>query len=243
MQTKYYLRANFELMALFRLSEKCVKPMAFSATGLFIALVAIFFLPLVLPYELAYPVVALFVASLWLTPWEVSLALLFSAMGDVAGCAGEILWQMGLFAVAHLWYILFFVRRYFAKVDKRDGKVSRRTVVHLSIFSLCVLAVMAVAFALVVPAMPAGVVRIAGGAYAVVICGMFLMALLQRSSLYALGAALFVISDLVLAWNLFVEPVENAGAMIMVTYYLAQWLIFIRATPYEVPHPVRLLRF
>lgn len=230
-------------MAIFNIKESKVKPVVFFTTALFLSLAALYFLPADIPWKLAYPVAALFVASLWLTHWEVSLALLFSAMGDVAGSAGEILWQMGLFAVAHLWYILFFVRRYFAKVDKRDGKVSRRTVVHLSIFSLCVLAVMAVAFALVVPEIPAGVVRIAGGAYAVVICGMFLMALLQRSSLYALGAALFVISDLVLAWNLFVEPVENAGAMIMVTYYLAQWLIFIRATPYEVPHPVRLLRF
>ena len=72
---------------------------------------------------------------------------------------------------------------------------------------------------------------------------MFLMALFQRSSLYALGAAMFVISDLVLSWNLFVEPVDGAGVTIMVTYYLAQWLIFVRATPYEVAHPVRLLRF
>ena len=230
-------------MAIFNIKESKVKPVVFFTTALFLSLAALYFLPADIPWKLAFPVGLLFLASLWLTRWEVSLALLFSAMGDVAGSAGEILWQMGLFSVAHLWYIIFFVKRYFAKVDKRDGKVSRRTVVHLSIFSLCVLAVMAVAFALVVPGMPAGAVRIAGGAYAVVICGMFLMALLQRSSLYALGAALFVISDLVLAWNLFVEPVENAGAMIMVTYYLAQWLIFIRATPYEVPHPVRLLRF
>lgn len=230
-------------MAIFNIKESKVKPVVFFTTALFLSLAALYFLPADIPWKLAFPVGALFVVSLWLTGWEVSLALLFSAMGDVAGSAGEILWQMGLFAVAHLWYIIFFVKRYFAKVDKRDGKVSRRTVVHLSIFSLCVLAVMAVAFALVVPEIPAGVMRIAGGAYAVVICGMFLMALLQRSSLYALGAALFVISDLVLAWTLFVEPVENAGAMIMVTYYLAQWLIFIRATPYEVPHPVRLLRF
>lgn len=230
-------------MAIFNIKESKVKPVVFFTTALFLSLAALYFLPADIPWKLAFPVGLLFLASLWLTRWEVSLALLFSAMGDVAGSAGEILWQMGLFAVAHLWYILFFVRRYFAKVDKRDGKVSRRTVVHLSIFSLCVLAVMAVAFALVVPGMPAGAVRIARCAYTMVICGMFLMALLQRSSLYALGAALFVISDLVLAWNLFVEPVENAGAMIMVTYYLAQWLIFIRATPYEVPHPVRLLRF
>jgi uncharacterized membrane protein YhhN len=230
-------------MAIFSIKESKVKPVVFVTTGLFLFLAAVYFLPVHIPWKLAFPVGVLFLASLWLTPWEITLALLFSAMGDVAGCAGEILWQMGLFAVGHLFYILFFVKRYFAKVDRRDGKVSRRAVAHISVFSLCVLAVLAVAFALVVPSMPEGVVRIAGGGYAVIICGMFLMALLQRSSLYALGAAVFVISDLVLAWNLFVEPIESAGVKIMVTYYLAQWLIFVRSTPYEVPHPVRLLRF
>lgn len=230
-------------MAIFSIKESKVKPVVFVTTGLFLFLAAVYFLPVDIPGKLAFPVGVMFLASLWLTPWEITLALLFSAMGDVAGCAGEILWQMGLFAVGHLFYILFFVKRYFAKVERRDGKISRRAVAHISVFTLCVLAVLAVAFALVVPSMPEGVMRIAGGTYAVIICAMFLMALLQRSSLYALGAAMFVISDLVLAWNLFVEPIESAGVKIMVTYYLAQWLIFVRATPYEVAHPVRLLRF
>lgn len=234
---------NFSNMAIFYIKDSKVKPVVFIATGLFLLLAVVYFLPVPIPGKLAFPVGALFVASLWLTRWEISLALLFSALGDIAGGCGEILLQMGAFAIGHIFYILFFVRRYFEKVDKRDGKVSRRGVVQISVFTLCVLAVLAVAFALVVPSMPQGVMRVAGGGYALIICGMFLMALLQRSSLYALGAALFVISDLILAWNLFVEPVDGAGAMIMVTYYLAQWLIFVRATPYEVAHPVRLLRF
>lgn len=230
-------------MAIFSIKESKVKPVVFVTTGLFLFLAAVYFLPVEIPWKLAFPAGVLFFASLWLTPWEITLALLFSAMGDVAGCAGEILWQMGLFAVGHIFYILFFVKRYFAKVERRDGKISRRAVAHISVFTLCVLAVLAVAFALVVPSMPEGVMRIAGGTYAVIICAMFLMALLQRSSLYALGAAMFVISDLVLSWNLFVEPIECAGVKIMATYYLAQWLIFVRSTPYEVAHPVRLLRF
>ena len=234
---------NLSGMAVFNMKESKVKPVVFIATGLFLFLAAVYFLPVPIPGKLAFPVGLLFLASLWLTRWEVSLALLFSALGDIAGGCGEILWQMEAFAIGHIFYILFFVKRYFAKVDRRDGKVSRRAVAHISVFTLCVAAVLAVAFALVVPSMPEGAMRIAGGTYAVIICGMFLMALLQRSSLYALGAAMFVISDLVLSWNLFVEPVDGAGVTIMVTYYLAQWLIFVRATPYEVAHPVRLLRF
>lgn len=217
--------------------------MVFVTTGLFLFLAVVLWLPVDIPYKLAFPVALLFVSSLWLTPWEISLALLFSAVGDYFGASDQFLWQMVFFAVAHISYILFFVKRYFTKVDRGSGEMSRRAVAHVSIFSLCVVAVLAVALALVVPNMPAGVLRIAGGVYAVIICAMFLMALLQRSSLYALGAALFVISDLVLAWNRYVEPIDNASLYVMGTYYLAQWLLYVRSTPYEVPHPVRLLRF
>jgi uncharacterized membrane protein YhhN len=67
--------------------------------------------------------------------------------------------------------------------------------------------------------------------------------MLQRSSLYALGALLFVISDFILAWNKFVEPVPYRDYLVLGTYYAAPWFLFIRATPYRVPHPVHLLRF
>jgi uncharacterized membrane protein YhhN len=38
----------------------------------------------------------------------------------------------------------------------------------------------------------------------------------------SLGAFLFYISDLILAWNKFVAPVKNAGLLNILTYYLGQ---------------------
>ena len=72
---------------------------------------------------------------------------------------------------------------------------------------------------------------------------MLMMALLQRSSLYALGAVLFVFSDFILAWNKFVEPIPYRNYLVLGSYFLAQWLLFIRATPYRIKHPLRLMRF
>lgn len=96
------------------------------------------------------------------------------------------------------------------------------------------LALLALVFVRVVPCAPAGVLRVGVSIYAV---------LMQRSLLYALGALLFVISDFILAWNKFVEPVPYREILVLGTYLSAQWLLFVRATPYRVKHPVHLLRF
>jgi uncharacterized membrane protein YhhN len=72
---------------------------------------------------------------------------------------------------------------------------------------------------------------------------MLFSALMQRSSLYALGAVLFVFSDFILAWNKFVDPIQHSGLLIMTTYYLGQYLLFIRSTPYRVKPGLRTLRF
>lgn len=90
---------------------------------------------------------------------------------------------------------------------------------------------------------PAGILRIGTGIYVLLICSMLNLALLQRSSLYALGAILFVFSDFILGWNKFNSPIENAGLLIMIPYYLGQWLIYIRSTPFRVGPEMRLMRF
>ena len=43
--------------------------------------------------------------------------------------------------------------------------------------------------------------------------------------LVSLGAALFVTSDLVLAWGKFIKPVRNGALLVMLTYYLGQILL------------------
>ena len=95
----------------------------------------------------------------------------------------------------------------------------------------------------ILPGAPAGIERIGASCYAVLICIMLTLGLLQRSSLYALGAVLFVFSDFILAWNRFVEPVPYRNYLVLGTYFLAQWLLFVRSTPYRIKNALRLMRF
>lgn len=226
-------------MSIFNIKERKVKAAAFVATGLYLALVAMFFAYVPVPYKFRLPVGLLCVASLWLTPWEMSLALLFSAMGDFAGSTGHFIAQMGTFAVAHVFYITFFVRRYIRKGTKMTSKMQG----YIMMLGICVAALLALIFAKVVPAVPAGILKTGVSIYAVMISVMLFSALMQRSMFYAFGALLFVVSDFLLAWNKFIEPIPYYDAIILGTYFAAQWLFFIRATPYRVKHPVHLMRF
>ena len=109
--------------------------------------------------------------------------------------------------------------------------------------TFCVGALLVFCLTSITPYAPEGVIRIGTQVYAVVICAMLVMALLQRSSLYALGAVLFTFSDFILAWNKFVEPIEWERYLIMVPYFLGQWLLFVRSTPYRIKNSLRLMRF
>ena len=44
-------------------------------------------------------------------------------------------------------------------------------------------------------------------------------------------------------WHRFVEPVPYRNYLVLVTYYLAQWLLFVRSTPYRIKNSIRLMRF
>jgi uncharacterized membrane protein YhhN len=99
---------------------------------------------------------------------------------------------------------------------------------------VCVAGLLTVAFTVIAPGAPAGIVRIGVCIYAVVISTMLVAGMLQRSTLYALGALLFVFSDFILAWNRFVEPVPYRDYLVLVSYFLAQYLLFVRSTPYRI---------
>ena len=229
-------------MAIFRLGDRLLKPVVFGATGLFLCLVAMFFLPVSVPHKLALPVFTLFLAGLWLLPWQMCLAMLFSALGDYMGTCGNFIGQMGFFAIAHIWIISYFVKRYREKVEP-DKKLTAKAKGYLSMVVFCTLALLFVAFTVMLPGAPKGIEKIGASCYAVIISTMLLLGLLQRSSLYALGAVLFVFSDFILAWNRFVEPVPYRNYLVLGTYYMAQWLLFIRSTKYRVKSPIRLMRF
>ena len=209
------------------------KTKTLATSALFLALAVLFFLPVNIPHKLVFPVGILFIASIGLTPWQITAALFFSALGDWFGTCGNFLGQMGSFAVAHIFYITFFAKRYLTKVE-HDRKLTLRAKGYLAMIIFCVGVLLFVVFTNIVPLVPAGVLRIGVSVYAVLISTMLLGGTLQRSILYALGAVIFVFSDFILAWNKFVEPVPYRNYLVLGSYFMAQWLLFVRSTPYRI---------
>ena len=76
-----------------------------SASILFILLAALYFLPLDIPYKTALPLAILTIMSPWILPWQMCLAMLFSAAGDAAGAYGSFILQISFFAL-----VLFVLR-------------------------------------------------------------------------------------------------------------------------------------
>ena len=212
-------------MSLLRLEDKFRRPVAIAATGLFLCSAALYFSPFELEHKLAIPVALLTLASLWLCPWQMTLALAFSAAGDYFGSTGNFLAQMGSFAVAHIWFVVFFALLYHRK---RKSAANGKRLAFGAI--LCSLSLLAAAFILIVPHAPAGVLKAGVSIYACLICSMLMLALLQREILFSLGAILFVFSDFVLAWQLFVSSIPYGGLLIMIPYYAAQWLLYKKST-------------
>lgn len=62
-------------------------------------------------------------------------------------------------------------------------------------------------------------------AYITVISLMALTAIMTGNKWAIIGSILFVISDSILSWNLFVSEIPYSNALIMTTYYSAQFLI------------------
>ncbi len=224
------------------MNDKFTAPAAIAVTVLFLCTSIFFFLPGELAHKVTIPVGILAVASLWMCPWQMIMAFIFCALGDYIGSCDNFLGQMGAFAVGHVFFIIYFIDRYFKKVE-RDGKLTNKAKGYLAMVVFCTIALLCTAYFKIAPGAPAGAVRIGLCIYATVISGMLVAALLQRSSLFALGAVLFVFSDFIIAWNKFVEPVPYRTYLVMVTYYLAQWLLFIRATKFRVGPEMRLMRF
>jgi uncharacterized membrane protein YhhN len=149
--------------------------------------------------------------------------LFFSLLGDVFLMLPADRFRSGLFSflLAHACYVLAFTR---------DSPFAA----PLPPFVLCLAAGGAI-----LPALWAGVPRRLRAHVAAYVALLLVMAgqaasraahLHSPPALYAaLGAALFVLSDTLLAWNRFRRPLPAAQALIHATYFPAQWLIAISA--------------
>lgn len=171
-----------------------------------------------LPYKVAWPVLLLSLATFLSRRQELlpfGFAFLFSAAGDAVGARGLFIPQMAFFALAHVAYVCWFLPR----ARRRLRAVSLAVTVPLLVFL----------FAAIVPEAPFPAERIGVAVYGLVIAAMLYSAL-QYDWACAAGfrcaALLFVFSDAVIAWNRFIGPVPARTWIVMITYYLAQYLFF-----------------
>ena len=146
--------------------------------------------------------------------WFVA-ALVFSLAGDVLLMLPQDLFVAGLaaFLVAHVFYLVGFWT---------NGP---------SAFALAIAVVVVVAvvgplgwriLAAIVRSGEPRELRGAVAGYMVVISAMLATALATGNVVAAVGAALFVASDSMIAWDRFVRPFRWAPVAIMVTYHLGQ---------------------
>ncbi|MBQ6869197.1 MAG: lysoplasmalogenase [Alistipes sp.] len=164
---------------------------------------------------------ALPVALLGVTTWLyggnklLPIAMLLSAAGDIAGEHGEFIYQIALFAVAHICFIAYFCRK---------ASFKRERLWQLALW--CVILVLFGGF--IISNIDHTAFRIACSIYMLIIGSMAAVTLFidsPRRWYYTAAALIFVFSDSCIAWNKFVEKFAYAGITIMATYFLAQ-LIF-----------------
>ncbi len=218
------------------ISEKEKTILAAFSVVAYAAAVLLYFLPADVPYKISFPTVVISAVSLRILPWQMSFALIAAALGDIRGAAGSFMGQIEFFAVAHLFLIMFFVHRWFhdrTAFARAGGHHPETKPARIIVLAAIVVGILAFAMIRIVSDAPAGVVRGCVALYAVIICMMFFCALVQRSRVYAAAAFLFVFSDAVIGWNAFIEPVPGEKYLIMVPYYSAQLMFFLRAAHFS----------
>lgn len=147
-------------------------------------------------------------------PHLLPAAFFFSAIGDLFGERGMFIMQIAMFAVAHILYISFFLRR--AHADRA------------ALSSVALLAIASVLLGTyIVSRIGDSVERLFCGIYILIISAMTASTLLQRCAhkwLYVVAALIFMMSDGCIAWNRFVGHIPYAGIIIMATYFVAQYI-------------------
>jgi len=153
----------------------------------------------------------------------ITAGIVFSLVGDVAMMLPrkQIVIGMGAFLAAHVAYIVSF----------SSGTVS---ITH--VWSLIPFLIYALIIGLTV--LPhAGKLKLPVGIYEVAIMIMAWRALERMLQMGTTGAALafagallFVISDSLWAYNFIIKRCKKAQVAILITYYLAQWLIVVSSS-------------
>lgn len=199
-----------------------------TAYSLYAIFALLYFIPSFgLPHKICIPVFILAAFSIGRTPWQITAALLFSALGDLAGSFkpgfGDraLVFQILFFALGHIFYILCFGSAVLR--NKRDSNKNSGLYAFAALI-LCA-GIFIFTFTRVVPCVDVNFLKICVTCYAAIILTMLFSALMTRDWIIGLGAALFVTSDLILAWSMFVGALQGDGCLIMISYYAAQAII------------------
>jgi uncharacterized membrane protein YhhN len=157
----------------------------------------------------------------------ISFGLLFSLAGDIALLRPDSYFLSGLlaFLFTHIAYLFAFTR---------DAKFPAGLVLWLPY-----LAVPGAAYALLFPSIPSNL-RAPVALYSLLLASMAAQAMgrslilkTRPARLAAIGAVLFLFSDVLLALEHFHARVLVVPALTLVPYYLAQWLIAYSSAPAE----------
>ena len=182
----------------------------------YLLLALLHFSPIAVAYKMVFPLAFLTLCAISYSTWPMVLAMGFSALGDFMGVCHNFWGQMGAFALAHIAYLLFFCRTNPADRTSYGMKWKSGIVILYGV----------VIGMFILPHVH-GFLQAGVSVYILLILTMCLLAWRQKNPYYVLGAWLFVLSDTVLAWNKFVSHIEGAGYLIMIPYYLGQWMLFI----------------
>lgn len=145
--------------------------------------------------------------------WLLLLGLFFSMCGD--GLMKWFVAGLSAFLIGHLFYIASFTRQL------RFSWPSAATLLPIAIYAGYM------GYRLVNALQDSG----DGGliapvlVYITVISLMAWSAILTRNRYAIIGSLLFLASDSILSWNMFVSDISNSGIWIMTTYYAAQFCI------------------
>ena len=185
--------------------------------ALYLLLCGFYFTPIEAPCKMVYPLVLLTLCSLRYRTPLLTLALACSTLGDLFGTLGTLLPQIGAFALAHICYILTFRRI--------APKTSLRTTLLATALTA---AVCFVVYLAILPAIEHPIVKLCIAGYTLLIGTMTATALLTRSKKVCLGAIFFVLSDLLLAYCLFLSPYNTLLSLAL--YFVGQLLLWLGIT-------------
>ncbi|NWJ52468.1 MAG: lysoplasmalogenase [Bacteroidetes bacterium] len=170
----------------------------------------------VLPsYFIAFPVFFasfILLSNKGLKEYLIILALIFSGAGDLSGVAGSLILQMCFFAVAHILYIITFLKKARFSIV---GIVISILIIGFVLFYIIFITIKVPGNELYAPI-----------AYSIVISVMCVSSFLynwQYRTLFRTGAVLFIISDGMIAWRMYMDSFPYMSLAIMASYYLAQY--------------------